>query len=70
MKKLLLFSLVAAAAPLARGDVREVFAQPPPEARLQMWYHWVADCVTEEGLVADLKAMGELGVGTEHIFAP
>ena len=70
MKKLLLFSLAAAAASLARGDVREVFAQPPPEARLQMWYHWVADCVTEEGLVADLKAMGELGVGTAHIFAP
>ena len=37
MKKLLLFSLAAAAASLARGDVREVFAQPPPEARLQMW---------------------------------
>ena len=51
-------------------SIHDVFAHPPAEARLQMWYHWIGDCVTEEGLVADMKAMGELGVGTAHIFAP
>jgi len=35
-----------------------------------MWYHWNGDCVTEEGLIADMKAMGELGVGAAHVFAP
>lgn len=50
--------------------VHEVFANPPSEARLQMWYHWVGDCVTEAGLIEDFKAMGEIGVGTAHIFAP
>ena len=52
------------------ADVHDVFADPPAEAKLQMWYHWIADCVTEEGIVADMKAMGELGVGTAYIFAP
>ena len=49
----LLFPLVASAA-----DVHNVFREPPREARLQMWYHWIGDCVTEEGIVADMKAMG------------
>lgn len=52
------------------ADVHDIFADPPAEAKLQMWYHWIADCVTEEGIVADMKAMGELGVGTAYIFAP
>ena len=55
---------------LAVADVHDVFSCPPAEAKLQMWYHWIADCVTEEGIVADMRAMGELGVGTAHIFAP
>lgn len=55
---------------LAVADVHDVFSCPPAEAKLQMWYHWIADCMTEEGIVADMRAMGELGVGTAHVFAP
>lgn len=73
MTKLRSLFAIAAFLPLtdfASSEVHEVFANPPPEARLQMWYHWIGDCITEEGIVADLKAMCELGVSTAHIFAP
>lgn len=55
----------AAARPLAAR-----FADPPASSRLQAWFHWNGDCVTEEGLVADLKAMGEMEIGTAHVFLP
>ncbi len=46
------------------------FADPPESSRLQTWFHWNGDCVTKEGLVADLKAMGEMDIGTAHVFMP
>ena len=52
------------------AGVREQFANPPPESRLQAWYHWTTTGITDECLAADLKAMGELGVGTAHVFMP
>ena len=58
-------SCSAAARPLAAR-----FADPPASSRLQAWFHWNGDCVTEEGLVADLKAMGEMEIGTAHVFLP
>ena len=58
--------LVAAAS----AGVREQFADPPPESRLQAWYHWTTTGITDDCLAADLKAMGELGVGTAHVFMP
>ena len=62
--------LAACAAIFARAGVREQFANPPPESRLQAWYHWTTTGITDECLAADLKAMGELGVGTAHVFMP
>ena len=52
------------------AGVREQFANPPPESRLQAWYHWTTTGIPDECLAADLKAMGELGVGTAHVFMP
>ena len=53
-----------------QSDLRELFANPPDSTRLQMWYHWVSDCVTREGLVRDFKAFGDLGVGMVHVISP
>ena len=53
-----------------QAGVREDFANPPHATRLQMWYHWVGDCVTREGLTRDFKAFGDLGVGLVHIISP
>ena len=66
--RVVLLSLACAAA--AHAGVREQFANPPPESRLQAWYHWTTTGITDECLAADLKAMGELGVGTAHVFMP
>ena len=55
---------------ISYAGVREQFANPPPESRLQAWYHWTTTGITDECLAADLKAMGELGVGTAHVFMP
>ena len=54
----------------AESSLLDRFSNPPPSSRLQAWYHWNGDCVTKEGLVADLKAMGEMDVGTAHVFMP
>jgi len=59
----------------ARGadDARALrggFANPPEDAKLQMWWHWIGNHVSEEGIRADLKAMAEAGVSTAYVFAP
>ena len=70
-KTLFCVAAVAFAITAATGaGVREQFADPPPESRLQAWYHWTTTGITDECLVADFKAMGELGVGTAHVFMP
>jgi len=69
MKTLLLPLAALALSPLA-ADVRGQFANPPPESRLQCWYHWTSTGISDACLAADLKAMGELGIGTAHVFMP
>ena len=72
MKRLALaacgLSILSAGA--AERTLAERFRDPPESARLQAWFHWTGDCVTKEGLVADLKALGEMEVGTAHVFMP
>ena len=73
MKKLIATAVVSVSVVAwqsASAGVRAVFENPPREARVQMWYHWISDCITEEGLVRDFKAMGEADIGTAHVFAP
>ena len=70
MRKTTIWLAACAAAAGACAGVREQFANPPPESRLQAWYHWTTTGITDECLAADLKAMGELGVGTAHVFMP
>ena len=70
MRKISSFLIACGTATLAYADLREQFANPPPESRLQAWYHWTTTGISDECLAADLKAMGELGVGTAHVFMP
>ena len=64
------FSAVCVFAGQTSAGVREQFADPPPESRLQAWYHWTTTGITDECIAADLKAMGEMGIGTAHVFMP
>ena len=62
---------IAVGAAVAQSDpLAERFANPPAECALQAWWHWVGDCVTEEGIDRDLAAMAEMEIGVAHIFAP
>ena len=70
MNKIMFFTAACVAATFAGAGVREDFANPPPESRLQAWYHWTTTGISDECLAADLKAMGELGIGTAHVFMP
>lgn len=44
-------------------DLRARFENPPNEAKLRAWYHWLSDCVSEEGLRADIAAMRRMEIG-------
>ena len=70
MRKTVTAVAACAVSVMTCAGVREQFADPPPESRLQAWYHWTTTGITDECLAADLKAMGELGVGTAHVFMP
>ena len=68
---ILLSAACIAGSPPRSGGVdglRASFANPPPEARLQAWWHWHGDNIAEEELLRDLDAMRDFGVGTVHIF--
>ena len=72
MKKCIAFAvaLLGALSVAAADSLAERFADPPAESALQAWWHWVGDCVTEEGIDRDLAAMAEMEVGVAHVFAP
>ena len=72
MKSVFMASLLfpSALCVAASASLAERFAHPPESSRLQTWFHWNGDCVTKEGLAADLKAMGEMEIGTAHVFLP
>lgn len=62
--------------PVARGEdasglrsLEDRFADPPESARLETWWHWCSDNVTEAGLAADLAAMKEFDIGVAHVFS-
>ena len=55
---------------LAEAPLEARFAEPPESSRLQAWWHWCGDNVTERGIAADLAAMREMDIGTAHVFSP
>ena len=61
--------LAAVAAPSAGADsLKDRFAAPDPDARVEAWWHWLGGYATKEGIRADLKAMGEAGIKRAHLF--
>lgn len=64
MNKLILIASVALATGMcAAATLEEDFKTPPPAARPYAWWYWVGGNVSREGIVRDLKAMREAGVG-------
>ena len=54
-----------------RDTIDELIARPPAcrdGARPFVWWHWCGTAVTKEGIVRDLDAMREAGIGGATIF--
>ena len=68
MKPTVFFLAALAAATCGAGDLAKEFANPPPSARPQVWWHWMAGNVTKEGVTADLEAMADVGIGGAILF--
>ena len=56
-------SLTSLAALNAADDLAEHFTNPPAEARPWCYWYWMNGNVTREGIIADLQAMHEVGIG-------
>ena len=67
---LLVAGLVSAADASTRtaADLEKGFAAPPPDARPQVWWHWMNGNVSKAGITADLEAMAAAGIGGATVF--
>lgn len=71
MKKTILFTILfccLAAAFSQSDELMQGFKSPPPEAKAQVWWHWINGNITKEGITADLEAMKEIGIQGAQIF--
>lgn len=50
------------------SQLREGFVNPPSEARVRTWWHWLDGNVTREGITADLEAMHRVGIQEATLF--
>ncbi|MBP3589868.1 MAG: glycosyl hydrolase family 43, partial [Muribaculaceae bacterium] len=49
-------------------SLREGFNNPPQEAQVCTWWHWLDGNVTREGITADLEAMHRVGIHEATLF--
>lgn len=52
----------------AADDPIEAFLHPGPKAHVGVWWHWMGDTVTREGIVKDLDWFMETGITSATIF--
>ena len=52
----------------AADELAEQFQHPPPQAKSQVWWHWMNGNISKAGITADLEAMRRVGVGGAQIF--
>ena len=60
--------LLTGAVGMAANELERGFENPPANAKPQIWWHWVNNNVTREGITADLEEMKRVGLGGVHIF--
>jgi alpha-L-rhamnosidase len=69
---LALLAVAAALGGASRGtagdELAAAFREPPDSARPAVWWHWMNDSVTREGISADLGAMKAAGLGEAQVF--
>ena len=50
------------------SQLRDGFNNPPKEAKVRTWWHWLDGNVTREGITADLEAMHRVGIQEATLF--
>lgn len=58
----------AAASQISEEDLMAGFQNPPQEARVQVWWHWMDGNITKDGIRKDLEWMSRSGIGGFHHF--
>ena len=48
--------------------LRNGFSNPPKEAKVRTWWHWLDGNITREGITADLEAMHRVGIQEATLF--
>lgn len=63
--KYLIFLFCVCSVPVfaQQSAVQKGFATPPDSTRLSMYWYWMSDNISEDGVKKDLAAMSEIGVG-------
>ncbi len=51
-----------------KTDIKQLFLDPPDEAKPWVYWYWMRSAVTKEGISADLKAMQEQGIGGAYLM--
>ncbi len=67
MKRLLSLVFAFFAAGLFANDLERNFQTPPETIRPSVYWYWINDNISKEGVVKDLEAMKEVGIGRAFI---
>ncbi|MBR6416971.1 MAG: hypothetical protein IKS22_12855 [Bacteroidales bacterium] len=65
MKKVfsLLVCLITATATLSAQDMSKEFKDPPKNARIRVWWHWMDGNISKEGIRKDIEWFNRAGIG-------
>ncbi len=50
------------------GHLEQHFKNPPADAKVRTWWHWINGNVSSEGITADLEAMKAVGIQEVQLF--
>lgn len=53
--------------PLSLSDIKAGFATPADSTRISAYWYWIDNNISEQGVVKDLQAMQQLGIGRAFI---
>ena len=62
------FCFGAAGAAEPGGELEAAFLKPPVHALPHVWWHWLGNNVTRDGITRDLEAMRDAGIGGATVF--
>lgn len=62
-----LASLAFAAPASAADELVRGFASPPPETKPAVYWYWISDNISKDGITKDLEAMARVGIGEAYI---